>query len=110
MDSTWTVPVTVTPEATQRVAELGLQRELQQMIEHTLQTVPGLRAVNVVIALPYDTDDETSVTIKAVRDLPDQPLADRTDSQWGEWKTQTFPPDVCWYIRMMTAYGADHGR
>ena len=35
MSAPATVPVTITPEAAARVAELGLQAELERMVEHT---------------------------------------------------------------------------
>ncbi len=40
--SATTFPVSITPEAAARVAELGMQAELERMLEHTRQTVPGL--------------------------------------------------------------------
>lgn len=38
---TASVPITITPEAAARVAKLGMQAELERMLEHTRQTVPG---------------------------------------------------------------------
>ena|SRR5438309_1166588 len=103
------VPVTVTPEAAARVAELGMQAELERMLEHTRRAVPGLRAIEVQLALPYDTGNEDSVVIEASR--PNSHLAhDPTDSDWGRWKVATFPPDVCRYFVMMSVYDATDER
>jgi hypothetical protein len=96
-----TIPITVKPEAAARVAELGMQAELERMLEHTLQTVPGLRSIEVQEALPYDTGDETTILILATL-AESHPEYDRTDSAWGRWKVTTFPPDVCRYFVMMT--------
>jgi hypothetical protein len=93
-----TVAVTITPEAAARVAELGMQAELERMLEHTRQTVPGLRSVEVQEAPPYDTGDETGITILATIVNP-QLEYDSTDSEWGHWKVMTFPADVYRYLR-----------
>jgi hypothetical protein len=100
-----TIPVTVTPEAAARVAELGMQVELERMLEHTRRTVPGLRAIEVQLALPHDTGNETSVVIEATREHSRLPY-DPTDSDWGRWKVTTFPPDVSRYFVMMSVYDA----
>jgi hypothetical protein len=105
--ATTTAPVLVTPEAAQRVAELGMQAELERMLEHTRQTVPGLRAIEVQLAWPYDTGDETSLVIEVTRDDPHLGY-DPIDSIWGEWKVKTFPPDVCRYFVMMSVYEPTH--
>jgi hypothetical protein len=98
-----TVPVTITPEAAERLAELGMQRELDLTIEHTKQTVPGLHAITVVLEPCYDTRDEPGITIEASID-PSQREYDPTDRDWGRWKVETFPPEVCEHFVMMTTY------
>jgi hypothetical protein len=107
--STTTVPITITPEAARRVAVLGMQAELERMLEHTRLTVPGLRSVEVQLALPYDTGDETTILIEATRD---DPLLDYgpTDLNWGGWQVDTFSPDICRYFLMMSVYRPDHDR
>ena len=105
--NTSTVPVTIEPEAAARVAELGMQAELERMLEHTRQTVPGLRAIEVQLALPYDTGDETSIVIQVTMDDPHLEY-DRTEDEWGDWKIDTFPPGVCRYFVMLTVYGSPH--
>ena len=97
----------LTPEAAARVAELGMQTELERMLEHTRQTVSGLRSIEVQLALPYDTGDETSIVIQATMDDP-QLEYDLTDTDWGKWQVRTFPPEVCQYFVMMTVYGQAH--
>lgn len=99
-----TIPVTITPEAATRVAELGMQSELEQMLAHTRQTVPGLRSIEVREELPYDTDDESSIGIWVARDDPHLER-DTTDREWGRWLVRTFPPDVCRYFVMISFYG-----
>jgi hypothetical protein len=101
-----TVPLTISPEAAARVAELRMQRELEQMLEHTHRSVPGLRSLRVMLERDWDGDDP-GVIIEATMDDPH--LADDpTEREWGAWKVTTFPPEVCWHFTMLTVYGLDH--
>jgi hypothetical protein len=105
MATSTTVPITVTPEAAARVAELGLQRELDEMVKHTLETIPGLRAVNVVLVLPYDTGEEDRISIDATVDM-NTPGLYEAQCQWGRWLIETYPSRVMAYINLMTTFGA----
>jgi hypothetical protein len=107
MPSSTSVPVTVTPEAAARVAELGMQAALEQMIEHTRQVVAGLQRIEVVLDPPYDTGDEPYLTIWAVTSEPYRD-EDTTEWDWGSWKVQTFPPDVYRHIALLIQYGDSH--
>jgi hypothetical protein len=104
-----TVPVTITPEAAARVAELGMQRELDLMLEHTKPSVPGLRRITLNIEPCYDTREEEGITIDA--DMDDPHLAyDPTEREWGRWMISTFPPEVCEHFALMTHYWAPDER
>jgi hypothetical protein len=103
-----TIPITVTPEAAARVAELGMQAELEQMLQQTRRTVPCLQSIKVVEALPYDTGDETSIVIEAYRDDP-YVETDRIDTELGRWMVTTFPPDMCRYCVIMAFYNKPGG-
>jgi len=99
MSAPATVPVTITPEAAARVAELGMQGELEQMIEHARECVAGLRRVEVILEPPYDTGDDPYLTIQAFR-----PLTSRWDDpvrqEWGRWKVTTFSPEVARHVTL----------
>jgi hypothetical protein len=99
--------VTVTPEAAERVAELGLQADLERMLEHTRQTVTGLKQLEVVLDPPYDTGDEPYITIEALRDRSFRVENDPTWRQWSEWTIFNFPPDVFRHINLMIHYVTD---
>ena len=107
--STTTVPTLITPEAAQRVAELGMQAELERMLEHTRQMVPRLQSIEVQLALPYDTGDETTLVIEATRDEPHVDY-DPTEDEWGMGQVRTFPPEICQYFVMLTVYGTPRER
>jgi hypothetical protein len=104
-----TVPITIMPEAAQRVTLLGMQTEFDRMLEYTRQRVPGLRSVEVQLALPYDTGEEPTVVIEATRDDPHLDY-DPTDMDWGSWQVNTFSPYICRYFVMMSIYRPDHER
>ena len=67
------VPVVVDPEATARVAELGMQAEFDQMLDYARRAVPDLRRIDVEVAWPYDTGREPGVTIVATTGRPMSP-------------------------------------
>jgi hypothetical protein len=106
MSAAATVPVTITPEAAARVAELGMQAELERMVEHTRQSVPGLRRIEVTLTPPYGERPSSGINIEAYTDRPFIE-GDRTWSDWGRWKVTTFPPEVCEHFVLMLYNGPD---
>ena len=98
-----TVPVTITPEAAARIDELGIRAEVEQMIEHTRQAIPALKRIEVVLEDAYETWDQPYLTIYATRADAYRP-EDRADREWGYWRVNTFPPEVCQHIAMLTVY------
>lgn len=98
--SATTIPVTITPEAAARVAELGLRHELEQMLEYLSREVPGVLSVEVQLAPPYDTGDEPTILLEV---LLDRPLADLgAQRQIRDWKIRTFPPQVRRHFTTLT--------
>ena len=102
-----TVPVTITPEAAARVAELGMQAQLEQMIEHTRQTVSELRDVRVVLESREPSDEGMGITVFATTTRPYHP-EEQTMWDRGGWKVRTFPPEVCQHFVMMLVHENDH--
>lgn len=103
--ATLTIPITVAPDAANRIAELGLDSEFEQMLEHTRQSVVGLRAITVTLECDPELREEPGIVIWSYRDDPG-PGDDPTDRLWGEWKVEKFPPKVCQHVCMLTIYGA----
>jgi hypothetical protein len=102
-----TIPVKVAEDAAARVAELGMQREFDQMIEHAKETLPSLRSIRVT--LEYDPECPTNppgVVIWAHRDdLVEKGKLDPADEDYTNWKISTFPPKVLWHITVISVYG-----
>jgi hypothetical protein len=107
MSAPATVPVTITPEAAARVAELGLQAELERMIEHTRHAVAGLRQVAVTLEPPYETRPSPGINIEAYTDRPFVE-GDRTQGRWGRWLVITFPPEVCEHFALRLREAPGH--
>lgn len=104
MNASKNVPVTITPQAEARIAELGMRRELEQMIAHVREVVPALVAIEVEIAECYDTRDEPGVSILAYSDRPYDP-EDKTSWNLIRWDVETFPPQVLEHVCTLLLYG-----
>jgi hypothetical protein len=101
------VPLTITPEAAARVAELNVRAELDRMIEHARQVVDGLQRIDVELAEPYDTGSEPGVSLIVTKEHPG--LADDpTGRQWGAWMVQAFPPEVCQHFSFQVHFENGH--
>lgn len=108
MNQPATVPVTVTPEAAAHVAELGLQREFEQMLEHLRQTVPDLLSIHVVLAEPCDAGETPRVIFEATHAGP-YTAENAIWTEFSEWKLSTFPPEVFSHFQLFVE-GGPHGR
>jgi hypothetical protein len=49
-----TVPITLSAEAAARIAELGMQREFEEIVEHARTDLPGVTRIEVYLDGPYD--------------------------------------------------------
>ena len=108
MNATASIPVTISPEAAAAIAELSMQAELQRMIDHALQTIPGLERIDVALEPHYDTGDETKVLLRVLRDpatwVPNDPFR----AQWLDWEVKTFPADALWHLGLLVSYGKNN--
>ena len=108
MNASTDVPLTITPEAETRIAELGMRKELEQMIAHVREVVPELAAIEIVRELPHDTDSE-SVSITAYSDQAFAP-GKRTSWDLTCWAVDTFPPQVLEHLCILLSPGRPHAR
>src|SRR5262249_36637016 len=99
MTTTKTIPVTWTPEATARVAELGFQAQVDQMIEYARRNLPGVTRIEVVLNDRYDMGGEPGVAIEAYSTEFDS-VAERLPSHLVEWEISEFPPEVLEHLLM----------
>jgi hypothetical protein len=104
--STKPVPVTVTPEAAARVAELGFQTQIEQMIEHA-RHLPDVVRIEVVLNERYDMGGEPGVSVWAWATRPFDPN-DSTDRDLTRWEVDTFPPEVLEHLHISYLLGGEH--
>jgi hypothetical protein len=106
MAPTTTIPVTVTPEASDYVDELGMRGQFEQMIEHTRRTMAGLRAIHVTLQPPYDLGGGPCVLIEATTDDPHLEY-DPSQGEWARWQVGAFPPEVNQHFVLLVVHGPD---
>jgi hypothetical protein len=93
MTTSATVPVTVTPEAATRIAELGFQTQVDRMIDYARENLPELTRIEVVLNERYDLGGEPGVAIEAYRRYAFDP-PERIRWRIGDWLISEFPPEV----------------
>jgi len=102
MADTAVIPVITDPEAAELVTQLGLHAELEAMLKHARQTIPGLLRLHVTFAEPYDTGLDPAILIEAVRDASSSPpLTYEILDQISRWRISTFSPNVLQYMTML---------
>jgi hypothetical protein len=107
MTTSTTIPVTVTPEAATRIAELGFQAEVDRMLDHARQHLPEIVHIEVVLNERYDMGSEPGVAIEAYSRRPFNP-DDRVSGKLGDWVVRSFPPEVLEHLHLSYYPGADH--
>ena len=65
--------MTISPEAAARIAELGFQTPLEQMIDHACHHLPDVVRVKVALNERYDMGGEPGVAIEAYSRRPFDP-------------------------------------
>src|SRR5579885_1176489 len=107
-----TIPVTVAEDAAARVAELGMQHEFEQMLEHTRQTISRLRQLRVTLEYdPVHPKDDPQIVIWAHREVvPPNGSPDLPEWEWNAWQVRTFPPQVFQHFVLLTVEGDVDGR
>jgi hypothetical protein len=108
MATTTLIPVHIEPEAAARVEELGMRRQVDQMLEFLKQNVPGLRAISVAEDAEANPRDEATLIITTHQADPG-PGPDPSSWRWLVWFAETFPAEVCRHFVRQMAYEAPNG-
>jgi hypothetical protein len=102
--STATIPITISPDAAAYVAEIGMQQPCRQMLEHIQETVPGLRAISVVLQESNDMGPDPCVIFDVT--MADPKLEkDETEGRFERWQIENFPTEDYIHFVMLTVYG-----
>src|SRR5262245_60201531 len=100
------VPLVVAREAAAAVAYLGMQRELDLMLDWVRQNVPALQGIRVAVGDRLGSRLGPTLVIWAHRGPLADPASrdlDGWDGGWVEWKIRAFPPHVCTRFTMIPA-------
>jgi hypothetical protein len=95
------VPVTISDEAEAWATTMGLRADLERVLEHAVQEVPGLLRMRVVLVPPYDTGDEDHLVIEALHDAAGFATRADFEKSWCKWEIETFPPEVLRHFTLM---------
>ena len=102
MGTVATIPVTIHPDATAFLAEVGQAQELEIMLEYARETIPALRSLDVVLH-DFPETGPPSLTIDAHRD-PLPTGYDSADEEFGLWQIRNFRPEVWSNFTLMSIY------
>jgi hypothetical protein len=101
------IPVTVTPEAAARIAELGFQAQVDQMIEYARTQLPEIVRIEVELYDRYELGDEPGLSVDAWSSRPFDP-AEHISRDLSKWSVNTFPPEVLQHLTIGYHPGPDH--
>jgi hypothetical protein len=96
------IPVEISTEAQQHIAQLGLVREFEEMIEHVKQTMPGTQKIDVRLDVWPEEPGDLGIVIMPHRSHPGGD--DSTDREWIAWIVDTYTPDVLRHFSLISAY------
>jgi hypothetical protein len=103
------IPVTVSQEAADHIAQLGMKAEFERMLEYARRNVPHLQRIDVSLEPPYDMGDEDRVILEVFQDPAHYGKCGSRWEWWGRWLTLTFHPDVFRHFTLLNTPGDGHG-
>lgn len=105
------VPVVIPPDAAARIAQLGIQPEVEQMLDHTKHTVPDLEAIEIELWDDEFEPGQPHLSINAWRPGCSASLDDYAPQrELGSWLVRTFSPDVARWVSFDLFFRDEHGR
>jgi hypothetical protein len=105
------IPVVIRPEAAARIEQLGIQREVEQMLEHTRQSVPGLESIEVEAWDDEFEPGQPHLSIVGWRPGCSSSGADfDPETEWGSWFVRAFQPEVVRWFSFYICYRNEHAR
>jgi hypothetical protein len=106
-----TVPVQIESEAAERLAQLGLQREFEQMLEHARQTIPHIRRIEVTSPPRYDNGGDPLVYLEVYVTQPESSEERlRLNYDYDHWVFRTFLPEVHEHFPLAIYHETPDGR
>ena len=108
MSITATTPISVSEEAKSRIAELGIDHDLERILEHTSKLARGLLRIDVVLTPACDPGDDPRIILEGTKEGAPA-VNDPLWRQWRDWMVESFPSDVLRHFNLLTVYGAANG-
>jgi hypothetical protein len=90
---TISLPVHITPEAAVRVAELGFQPVVDDLLKQALTLLPGLQSLQLTLVPSYEMDDIPWLVLECYSDRPEQEARDALVA-WYTWRAESLPFEV----------------
>jgi hypothetical protein len=100
------VPVTITPEAAARMAELGMQAQAEQMVGHAVREIPQLVRIDIETFWRADDPSPDGVALRGTTTIPWQEGV-KVGQAISRWMVRTFPPEVCEHFLICLRYQED---
>src|ERR1043166_8449853 len=99
MSASTTLPITIRSDAIERIEELGMQPEFEQILEHARLSVSYLRSIRVTIEPDAEGELDSQVVLWLHREAGNWDM-DQSETELSRWKVTTFPPEVCVHFVM----------
>lgn len=93
MSQTLSLPVTVTPEAAARVAELGFQLVVDDIIAQAHRIFPDLQSLHLTLVPSFEMDDIPWLVIECRADRAEREARDALVA-WYTWRAESLPFEV----------------
>jgi hypothetical protein len=107
MTAAVTVPVNVSPEAAERIAELGYQAEVERMLSQVRELLPEVGRFEVWLVPDYEEGGDPGIILDAVT-AHESGSRTATYDRFSTWKIATFPPNVCQHFSLSITDEAAH--
>ncbi len=109
MSSASTIPVEITPETAARAEQLGIRRQLEEILEYTRQNVADLRSVAVTLYHDREEPGEPHLSLECWRDGPSR-VDEEAWERWTDWLIRHYPPDVVRWLGFEILYRGEDDR
>ncbi len=100
---TQTIPLTITSEASAFIADQGLQKTFQELLDNIPKHFSNLHGIAVSLMEPYDLGGGPVVMFDVTRDHPGL-VDDPSERQWQHWVVGNYPPEEFEHFVLMTIY------
>ena len=97
-----TIPVQISEEAAQFIEQLGMQEPFQRMLDEIPKRFQAVHWIKVVLEHIVDEGGRPVISLDVARDYPGR--YDPSEHEYGRWKLETFPMEICEIFAVMDIY------